>query len=84
MEDACTTHADCKQPSCVATFCSTVLGALAPDNPNVCAMRCDPVNDGADCPDGMICNDQIQLAPQVDPSIDIDGAKGICAPPSRR
>jgi len=82
MEDPCTTHADCKQPSCVATFCTAVLGTLVPDNPNACAMRCDPANNSTECPDGMTCNDQIQQAAGL--GIDIDGAKGICAPPTRR
>lgn len=81
MGDPCTTHDDCKKPSCVATFCTAVLGALTPNNPNVCAMRCDPANNGAECPDGMTCNDQIQAAAGL--GIDIDGAKGICAPPTR-
>ena len=82
MYDTCVGHADCKKPDCVATFCTTVFGALIADNPNACAMRCDPSNNGAECPDGMTCNDQIQAA--ADLGIDIDGAKGICAPPTRR
>ncbi len=82
MYDACAIHADCKQPDCVATFCTTVFGTLIADNPNACAMRCDPANSGAECPDGMICNDQIQAAAGL--GIDIDGALGICAPPTLR
>ncbi len=82
MWESCVTHEDCKRRECAATFCTTELGDLVPDNPDVCAVRCDPANNGAECPDGMTCNDQITLAAQF--GKDIDGAKGICAPPMRQ
>jgi len=82
MWDPCTTHEDCKRRGCVATFCTTELGELVVDNPDVCAVRCDPANNSAECPDGMTCNGQITLAEQL--GKDIDGAKGICAPPMRQ
>lgn len=82
MGKSCAAHADCKTAGCAATFCSAVLGTLYPDNPNVCAVRCDPANGDDDCPDDLVCNDGIQSAPIVDPDIDIDGAKGLCAPPT--
>lgn len=80
MGKSCALHADCKTTGCEATFCSAVLGTLYPDNPNVCAVRCDPANGDDDCPDGLVCNDGIQAAAGF--GIDIDGAKGLCAPPT--
>ncbi len=82
MWNSCVVHEDCKRRECVATFCTTELGELVVDNPNVCAVRCDPANNSAECPEEMICNDQVPLAGQL--GKDIDGAKGICAPPMRQ
>ncbi|HNT28324.1 MAG TPA: hypothetical protein PKH10_09125 [bacterium] len=79
MGKTCAAHADCKTTGCAATFCSAVLGELYPDNPNVCAVRCDPANGDDDCPEDLVCNAGIQMAPS---NIDIDGAKGLCAPPT--
>ncbi len=81
MWDSCAVHEDCKREGCVATFCTTELGELVPDNPNVCAVRCDPVNNSAECPEGMTCNGQVTLAEQFGKKI--DGAKGSCAMPTR-
>lgn len=76
MGKSCAAHADCKTTGCAATFCTAALGALIPDNPNVCLVRCDPANGNDDCVPDMVCND-LSAAPQ---NI-TDGAKGICAPP---
>lgn len=72
----CAAHAECKVEGCDATFCTTLLGSLVANNPNVCILRCDPANANADCPEGQVCDGQVALAGSM--GIDIDNAKGVC------
>lgn len=88
MGQTCATHADCPKDSCAATFCAKVLETAMvkagyPAPAPVCAVRCDPKGTGSECPpDASKCND-VTIATMLDPTVDLDGATGVCAPPAK-
>ncbi len=71
----CDTHNSCKVAGCPTTFCAKVLQPFMPEAPAVCLLRCDPVNNNADCPANYECNGAVALLGEV-----ADGAKGVCSP----
>ncbi|MFO7735028.1 MAG: hypothetical protein R6W70_02300 [bacterium] len=82
LGDDCSEHADCKVEGCEATFCTAGLAEKGFTEISACAYRCDPENENADCEDagleGFECTD-VQPASML--GVELDGAKGICAPP---
>lgn len=82
LGDDCSEHADCKVEGCEATFCTAGLAEEDLTEISACAYRCDPENDNSDCEDagleGFECTD-VQPASML--GVELDGAKGICAPP---